>query len=205
MEIEPIDIEQTNDSSDSDRSDILPSITNRTYSTYKRPRRDTKKIPQKYWNSMIRCVEYPDGVFINKYGATEVLQYCSEDELSDEEFEKLNPIKKRKIIQQLKEQQDFEELEEKEDLEYDQLTKNENYDVDDLIVDEDFASHMKGDEEYLPSSTEDSEYFETDHEIYEDSDDVEDNENVENGGDTSDSSSDVDNESDVEDKNQEYI
>ena len=148
--------------------DVLPSISNRIYSKYKRPRRggNNKKIPEKYWNSVIRCVEYPEGVFINKYGQPEpdkttsdatVVDDDNEGELSDEEFEKLHPTKKRKILKKLKEQQETEEREELEDLEYDKLAKKEEYDTSALVIDKEFVSYMKGDEEYVHSSDEDEE------------------------------------------------
>lgn len=53
-------------------SEMLPSITNRTYSTSDRPRRNQstsfKKLPPNLHNGFLRCVEYPNGIFIDKNG-----------------------------------------------------------------------------------------------------------------------------------------
>ena len=150
-----------NETKNQENSECLPSITNRTYSTCKRPRRNTQsKIPERFWDSFIRCVEYPDGIYINKYGEAEPNAFQDdkeeEDTVSDDEFEKLHPAKKQKILHTLKRLQQKEEQEERINLEYDKVASEESYDNKDLVIDPDFIAHMKGDEEYVPSS-EDSE------------------------------------------------
>lgn len=143
-----------------DECDMLPSISNRTYSTFERPRRGSdsniKKIPEKYWNSRVRFVEYPEGVLVDNCGQLVIDTLEDEGDVSDDEFEKLHPAKRRKILKHLKKQQILEEQEEKENLEYDKLAKTEGYDISSLVVDKDFASYMKGDEEYIPSDVEGS-------------------------------------------------
>ena len=84
----------------------LPSICNNVYSTLTRSRRAStihkyKTIPSKYRNSVIECVEFPNGVYINENGipmphisvsnllyddSDEILQ-VTENEDADEEFE----------------------------------------------------------------------------------------------------------------------
>jgi hypothetical protein len=145
---------------DDDNLENLPSIINKTYSSCKRPRRNARsQIPKRFWNSFMRCIEYPDGVFIDNNGQHQPnkMQEEDEDEISDEEFEKLPPAKKQKILHNLKRQKEKEELEEQINLEYDRLASIETYDEKDLDIDPDFIDHIKGDEEYLPSSCNESE------------------------------------------------
>lgn len=175
----------------------LPSIVNKTYSSCKRPRRNTRsKIPEKFWNSFIRCIEYPDGIYIDNQGQPNVnIFQDEEDEVSDDEFEKLPPAKKQKILHNLKRQKEKEEQEEQINLEYDKLASKESYDTQDLEIDTDFIAHMKGDEEYIPSSESESEYdSQNDSENSEDEGD----ENSEESCDENESENDADPEDDNE-------
>lgn len=45
----------------------LPILNNNVYSSFDRPRRE-KKIPRKYWGCLYRCVEFPEGVYIDEFG-----------------------------------------------------------------------------------------------------------------------------------------
>jgi len=75
----------------------LPSITNKTYSSCKRPRRNQtffKKLPPNFRNKVIRCVEFPNGIYIDKSGvprkdvelSEEWTGLASESEEEDEEL-----------------------------------------------------------------------------------------------------------------------
>jgi hypothetical protein len=158
-ETEIEDIIEDTKTSDDDIEEVLPSLTKRTYSTYARSRRSIGAVPFKYRNSMIRCIEYPKGVFINKEGMIDLDNHGrlatdendnEEDELNDEEFELLPPAKKMKILHDLKHEKEKEEKEEIENLEYDDKIKN---DVNSSYIDSnDLVSYIRGDDEYIPSS-----------------------------------------------------
>jgi hypothetical protein len=78
-------------------TESLPSITNKTYSSCKRPRRNQtyfKKLPPNFRNKVIRCVEFPNGIYIDKSGvprkdvelSEEWTGLASESEEEDEEL-----------------------------------------------------------------------------------------------------------------------
>ena len=153
------------------------------YSSCKRPRRSKKQIPSQYWGMFIRCVEYPEGIFIDDNGQIQKDNPCtttflddidSDDNLSDSEFEKLPSAKKQKIINKwdnLLKQREFEEY--MEDLTYPEskiqqnnITGNNNDD------DEDPEYEFSSDE-----TTDSEEYDEDDdleYEVIENLDDTED-------------------------------
>lgn len=149
---------------DEDGMEILPSIYRRTYSTCKRPRRQNNGIPTRFHNTFLRCVEYPNGVYIDRKGVVrpDVKMVSSEtidddDWLSDNEFESLPDTKRRDMVKKLKLQQAIEEREELETLQDYKMAMKEDYELSsDFVVTKDFVDYMKGDKDYIPSDESDS-------------------------------------------------
>jgi hypothetical protein len=137
---------------------VLPSIYKHNYSSHKRPRRGMVRLPAKYRDTVIQCVEFPDGVYINEDGIPKPQQSlespdsaCDEfDEISDDEFENLHPKKKRQLLNKLKWQHRKAEQEERENIQDQAEGAAEIYEMAADLVDKDFIDYMKGDVDYLP-------------------------------------------------------
>jgi hypothetical protein len=151
-------------------NDNLPSLKNTVYSKFKRPRRGQKfkKLPTNLWNTYFRCIEYPEGIYIDEKGMPDfnkVKGSIDEADVTDEEFETFSARKKKKLLRQLK----AEKKEEEEDLEYDRQCRKEQYDTESLEVDADFVEYLNGDQDYIPSQntsdTESSENEECDSDL----------------------------------------
>ena len=113
------------------RRDFLPSLYRKTWSTCKRPRRGGKvKIPRRFWGTVFRCVEYPNGVYINNQGSPEVLE--EPDDYDSSDFEKLPEDEKDEIREKLERIRTREEREAERDLKEDAMCQKHGYEADGL-------------------------------------------------------------------------
>jgi hypothetical protein len=139
------------------------------YSTHNRSRRSShttkyKTIPSKYWNSVIECVEYPRGVYINQCGTPmpDILVHdilCA-DELPDDQDD-------------IFEHERLEQIEENENLEYDVNVKFERYEEEGTDFDEVYTSYLNNDLDYSPNNSEgmsEGDFSESSEDIFSDSD-----------------------------------
>ena len=120
----------------------LPSIYRkyRDPGSYRKRRKCT--LPTKYWDSMLQCVEFPDGVYINVFGNPEPdteLIYESGDDSSN--TIRSNDDYRRAI---------FEEKENWDDL---QAGKADIYTGDGVVEDTDIRRFTEDSEDYCPSES----------------------------------------------------
>lgn len=129
----------------------LPSIFRTNYSTCKRSRRSNNNIvPFRYRNTFLKCIEFPEGVYINKEGIPDPeIKYLSDNDiidddddfLSDDDFEKLPVAKRQKVLSKIKGSIKGSDIKQEEV----------------QIPTKEYINHMKGDTEYIPESESESE------------------------------------------------
>jgi hypothetical protein len=143
-------------------SEMLPSILKRTYSQHVRPRRSRSKLPEHLRNTIYRCIEYPEGVYIDHTGEpdpsqdVDVLLNQEFDELSDSEFEALPTPKRQKLIDRLKNRTIRLEKEEAENIS-DLLSGNihDEYEANFVDLDDEYRKLTEhADAEFIESETE---------------------------------------------------
>ena len=132
----------------------LPRLYPARYSTSERPRRNNIKLPSRLWNTVLCCVEYPDGIFIDKHG-----QPRPDVSVKLPKFEKVKLLTEVELQTLSKA-----EREEQRNLRYDALIKSE--------------SSGPSDDEYNPEDDiyEQEEYDEEEEEEEEDEDEEEEDE-----------------------------
>ena len=148
----------------------LPSLYPKTYSKCNRKRRRNIKIPTRYHNTYLRCIEYPDGIYINSKGVPDETK-CNvfPDELcedSDSNFDDLPPKKKNKLMMEAKKEEEeclndyMESLQES----YEFHSEEDKSSYKDLIADDDYypSDNEDDDEDSDDEDVEEEPIFEAD-------------------------------------------